>query len=84
MLETVEVAEEVFDLMDRRKYASAMILTSNRDIDEWPLIFPDTVLANSTIDRLFEEAKICLFKGPSYRLKGRISAKEVDSEKSIS
>ena len=79
-----EVAEEVFDLMDRRKYASAMILTSNRDIDEWPLIFPDTVLANSTIDRLFEEAKICLFKGPSYRLKGRISAKEVDSEKPIS
>ena len=63
-----EVAEEVFDLMDRRKYSSAMILTSNRDIDEWPLIFPDTVLANSTIDRLFEEAKICLFKGSSYRL----------------
>jgi DNA replication protein DnaC len=76
-----EVAEEVFDLIDRRKYASAMILTSNRDIAEWPQVFPDTVLANSTIDRLFEQAKICLFNGSSYRLKGRIYAKEVDSEK---
>lgn len=78
-----EVAEEVFDLMDRRKYGSAMILTSNRDIAEWPQVFPDTVLANSTIDRLFEQAKICIFKGPSYRLKGRICAKEIDSEKAI-
>lgn len=76
-----EVAEEVFDLIDRRKYSSAMILTSNRDIEEWPQVFPDTVLANSTIDRLFENAKICLFKGMSYRLKGRISAKDVDPEK---
>jgi DNA replication protein DnaC len=31
-----EVAEELFDLLDRRKHSSAMILTSNRDIDEWP------------------------------------------------
>jgi len=27
---TREIAEEVFDLLDRRKYSSAMILTSNR------------------------------------------------------
>ncbi|MFQ5456664.1 MAG: IS21-like element helper ATPase IstB [Nitrospirota bacterium] len=70
-----EIAEEIFDLLDRRKYSSAMILTSNRDIDEWPQVFPDPVLANATIDRIFDRAEISLFKGQSYRLKGKIEIK---------
>lgn len=73
-----EIAEEVFDLLDRRKYSSAMILTSNRDVDEWPQVFPDPVLANATIDRIFDRADISIFKGKSYRLKGKINIKNVD------
>ncbi|NIX00851.1 MAG: ATP-binding protein [Phycisphaerae bacterium] len=73
-----EVAEELFDLLDRRKHSSAMILTSNRDIDEWPQIFPDPVLANATIDRIFDRADISIFKGKSYRLKGKIEVKNVN------
>jgi DNA replication protein DnaC len=73
-----DVAEEVFDLLDRRKYNSAMILTSNRDIGEWGEVFPDSVLASSTIDRMFEKAETIIFKGDSYRLKGRITTREVD------
>lgn len=68
-----EIAEEVFDLLDRRKHSSAMILTSNRDIDEWPQVFPDPVLANATIDRIFDRADISVFKGRSYRVKGKIN-----------
>ena len=75
---TREVAEEIFDLLDRRKYNSAMILTSNRDIDEWGQVLPDPVLANATIDRIFDRADVVLFKGESYRLKGRINIPEVD------
>lgn len=75
-----DVAEEVFDLLDRRKYSSAMILTSNREIEEWGEVFPDSILANSTIDRMFEKAEIILFKGESYRLKGRIVTREIDRE----
>jgi DNA replication protein DnaC len=71
------VAEEVFDLMDRRKHSSAMILTSNRDVSEWAEVFPDPVIANATVDRIFDRAKIVLFKGQSYRLKGRISLAEI-------
>lgn len=67
-----EIAEEVFDLFDRRKYNSAMILTSNRDMKEWNEVFPDPVLANATIDRMFDRAEIVIFEGKSYRLKGRI------------
>ncbi len=74
---TREVAEEVFDLMDRRKQSSAMILTSNRDVSEWAEVFPDPVIANATVDRIFDRAKTVLFKGASYRLKGRINTPEL-------
>lgn len=75
-----EVSEEVFDLLDRRKHHCALLLTSNRDIEEWPQVFSDPVLANAAIDRMFEAANICIFEGESYRMKGRIKIKEFDKE----
>jgi len=76
-----DVSEEIFDLFDRRKSNSAMILTSNRDVEEWPQVFSDPILANAAIDRMFEQAKIVIFEGPSYRMKGRIILPDIDTEK---
>ena len=73
-----DIAEEVFDLLDRRKYSSSLILTSNRDPAEWGEVFPNAILANATIDRLFEHARTLVFKGQSYRLKGRITPRHID------
>jgi DNA replication protein DnaC len=67
-----EVAEEIYDLMDRRRQSSALILTSNRDVSEWSELFPDPILAGATIDRIFDRAQVLTFSGQSYRLKGRI------------
>lgn len=78
-----EIAEEVFDLFDRRKYNSAMILTSNRDLKEWSEVFPDPILANATIDRMFDRAEIVVFEGKSYRLKGRIELPEFRAPRSV-
>ena len=75
-----DVSEEIFDLFDRRKHNSAMLLTSNRDVEEWPQVFSDPVLANAAIDRMFEAANICIFEGESYRMKGRILMKDFDKE----
>jgi len=72
------VAEEVFDLLDRRIGNSALIVTSNRDVDEWPQVFHEPVIASAAIDRLFDNAHILTFKGKSYRLKGKISFPEFD------
>jgi DNA replication protein DnaC len=74
-----ETAEEVFDLFDRRKYSSAMLLTSNRDVEEWGGVFPEPVLANATIDRMFDRAEIVVFQGKSYRLKGRIQLPSINA-----
>jgi DNA replication protein DnaC len=78
---TREIAEEVFDLLDRRKHSSAMILTSNRDVCEWGQVFPEPVLASAAIDRLFDRAEIILFNGQSYRLGRRITTPELDEGK---
>jgi len=75
-----DVSEEIFDLFDRRKHTSSMIITSNRDVDEWPQVFSDPVLAGAAIDRMFENANICLFEGPSHRMKGQIKFNEIDKE----
>ncbi len=73
-----DIGEEVFDLLDRRKYSSSMILTSNRDVTEWPEVFSDRVLSSAALDRIFDRAEIIVFKGKSYRLSGRI---EIRSDK---
>ena len=73
-----DISEEVFDLLDRRKHTSAMILTSNRSIREWAEVFSDPVLANAATDRIFEGAHILPFEGKSYRLQGKLKATEFD------
>lgn len=75
-----DTSEEIFDLFDRRKHNSAMLLTSNRDVEEWPQVFSDPVLANAAIDRMFESSNICVFEGESYRMKSRILLKDFDKE----
>jgi len=79
-----EIAEEVFDLLDRRKLSTALVLTSNRDVGEWGEVFADPVLANAAIDRLFEQAEIVVFEGKSYRLKDRITLPSLKAEDVVS
>lgn len=55
-----EIAEDVFDLIDRGSYSAALVLTSDRDLMEWGEVFPNNVLANAT-GRLFEQAHIVVF-----------------------
>jgi len=66
-----EVSEEVFDLLDRRKHNTALLLTSNRDVGEWPEVFADPVIASAAIDRIFDRANLVVFNGPTYRGNGK-------------
>jgi len=47
-----------------------MIITSNRPPQDWVLLFPDAVMANSALDRLAHHAHhIIIEGGESYRKK---------------
>lgn len=78
-----EIAEEVFDLLDRRRFSSALILTSNRDVDEWGSVFPDPVLAGAAIDRIFDRPQLVKFLGKSYRLSGKILLPDVSISQNL-
>jgi DNA replication protein DnaC len=64
--------------LDRRKQNTALLLTSNRDINEWPQVFLDPVLASAAIDRIFDRASVTIFNGKSYRANGK-KEKRVES-----
>jgi DNA replication protein DnaC len=64
-----------------RKYSTAMILTSNRGISEWPEVFVDPVLASAAIDRIFDRANVTVFKAKSYRGQGIKKEKVIENEK---
>ena len=49
---TPEQAHDFYELVSERYERSSTIITSNRHVDEWSGLFDDTILANSTLDRL--------------------------------
>lgn len=43
------------------------MITSNRDIEEWPPLFTDALLASAAMDRLLHHAHVIDIEGESYR-----------------
>jgi DNA replication protein DnaC len=63
-------AEDLYDVIDGRYQKSATILTTNRDVSEWPELFDQPVLASAAIDRLAHGVNQITITGNSYRTKG--------------
>ena len=59
--------EDFHDLVCERYEKGSIIITSNRDLDEWGAVFANPVLAEATVDRLRHEAHRAIIKGDSYR-----------------
>jgi len=49
-----------------------MILTTNRNFEDWGEVFGDAVLASAIIDRIFHHAVVIRMTGNSYRVKDYI------------
>lgn len=61
-----------FQLVSARYETSSTILTSNRSIGEWGLIFGDTVAATAILDRLMHHSEILMIRGESYRIREKL------------
>ncbi|MCH8069820.1 MAG: hypothetical protein IID16_11225 [Candidatus Marinimicrobia bacterium] len=80
-IKLLTAASELDQVLLKHKKAVSLAWVGDlleREIDGWNQVFPDPVLANATIDRIFDRADISLFKGKSYRLKGKIKVKNID------
>jgi len=58
---------DLYELIRRRHRRTSTIVTSNRDIEEWPPLFLDPVLASAALDRLLEGAHVLRLDGDTYR-----------------
>jgi DNA replication protein DnaC len=66
---TSEQAHDFYELVSERYERRSTVITSNRAVDEWTALFDDTILANSTLDRLAHNAHQLDIEGDSYRRK---------------
>lgn len=58
---------DLYELIRLRYESGAMIITSNRAVEEWPPLFGDSLLAGAAMDRLLHHAHVIAIEGDSYR-----------------
>jgi len=65
--------EDFYDIINERydKPKSAIILTSNRALSEFPQLFGDPLLASAGLDRLFDNTIAITLTGASFRARNR-------------
>lgn len=61
--------DEFFEIIRRRYENGSMIITTNRNFEDWGQIFGDNVLASAIIDRIVHHAFIIKISGDSFRIK---------------
>jgi DNA replication protein DnaC len=77
---------DLYELICERYERAPSIITSNRDFNEWPMIFANPLMGSAAMDRLVHRASKIVIEGKSYRVDAfiqrskRLSAGELDSE----
>ena len=61
--------DELADLIMSRYEKSSTLITSNRDIEDWPKLLGDAVIVTPLLDRLMHHGHLLKFVGKSWRLK---------------
>jgi DNA replication protein DnaC len=62
-----EEPEDLYELIRARYERGATVLTSNRDVTEWPALFGDPLMASAAMDRILHHANVVVLDGRSYR-----------------
>lgn len=60
--------DDLYQLIAERYEKHSTIITSNRDFDEWPSIFANSLLGSAALDRLVHRGIQIVIEGNSYRL----------------
>ncbi len=57
----------LYEIIRQRYERGSLIVTSNRDIQEWYPLFQDDLLASAALDRFLHHAHVVVMEGRSYR-----------------
>ncbi len=66
---TEEQSGDFYEVVIERYGKASIVITSNRDVDEWMALFDDPIMANSALDRIAHNAHQLVIEGESYRRK---------------
>lgn len=58
---------DLYEVIRARYEQGSMVVTSNRDIEEWYPLFRDDLMASAAMDRLLHHAHVLVMEGNSYR-----------------
>ena len=61
---------DLYEIIRARYERAAMIITSNRALDEWYPLFKDDLMASAAMDRLLHHSHVVTIEGNSYRSGG--------------
>jgi DNA replication protein DnaC len=61
-------ASNLYELICERYERAPSIITSNRDFNEWPMIFASPLMGSAAMDRLVHRASKIVIEGKSYRV----------------
>jgi DNA replication protein DnaC len=61
----------LFELIAHRYERGSLMITANQPFSQWDTIFPDSMMAVASIDRLVHHATIINIEGESYRTRGK-------------
>lgn len=65
--------DDFFEIIRQRYEKNSIIITSNRNFEDWGLILGDAVMASAIIDRIIHHASVIKITGSSYRVKNYLS-----------
>lgn len=69
--------EDFFEIVRRRYETGSMIITTNRNFEDWGNLFGDRVIASAIIDRIVHHATIVKLNGSSYRVKNLMELQDL-------
>jgi DNA replication protein DnaC len=58
---------DLYEVIRQRYERGAMVITSNRALEEWPPLFVDELLASAAMDRVMHHAHVVVIEGRSFR-----------------
>lgn len=72
--------DDFFEIIRRRYKTSSVMITTNRNFEDWGTLFGDMVMASAIIDRIVHHAVIIKVTGTSYRIKNFIEIQSLFNE----
>jgi DNA replication protein DnaC len=75
--------EDLLEVFVRRYEKGAIILTTNRPVEDWGQVLGDTAAAGAILDRFLHHAEVIRLQGRSYRMHNRRELQSKQAEETL-